>query len=581
MVRAPVALIIALMLAGGAVAMENFKGGGGWDSDRWSSSSWNGWGGGQGEWHDDSWSSGNDDGAWAWADPAQLRSMDRKRKGRTRSPKHMGSIFEVSDQDDDEGGSPHAHPGTARGCMGDSSEKEDSPHAHPGTARGCTGGGGEEGDSRTVLTCCERACGFASHVHTMFVPVDMDDWQEKHRTRCFPCSKVCDPEVYGNVTEARFKKMAKALWRKKTHSEKAKTRGIKLKEELAKCDGMTNKAMREARRSILVSVAHAVASFVASILKLREEEIVGVEDAFEAWGAECERSIADPTYVSRFSSAGCHVLDSTMQFASEITDRISDYFVCRTGPGHADTFDKPCGYFGPNANWVATKQALAALGGGWRCPVCGNEYVPWKSKPSYFKANKIMVIETDGMDMGQLKALGLNADATVSEGKRLEEGDGACSVKFIPFQWEDTKTVALVNRLKQLHLEAHNDGLKDEILLATHDCVAELSLQQDPEVYKQVRDLAHKAAVKKAYFADLRITPAAREKIEEANARALAKGEDWKTYVMEHLEEGFKGNRYMWTPDDEVMSAKDMARFWSTMRVGLQRARAMQSYAKK
>ena len=54
-------------------------------------------------------------------------------------------------------------------------------------------------------------------------------------------------------------------------------------------------------------------------------------------------------------------------------------------------------------------------------------------------------------------------------------------------------------------------------------------------------------------------------------------GEDWKAYVAEHLEEGFKGNRYMWSPSDEVMTAKDMARFWATARTALQRARACQS----
>ena len=159
----------------------------------------------------------------------------------------------------------------------------------------------------------------------------------------------------------------------------------------------------------------------------------------------------------------------------------------------------------------------------------------------------------------------------------LEEGASNACVKFIPFQWEDTKTVALVNRLKELHLQGYDDSLKDEVLLATHERVSELSTQKDVEIYQTVKELAHKAAVKKSYFVDLQLTAMAKEKIAEANARAVAKGEGWKVYVTDHLREGFKGNRYMWSPSEEVMTAKDMARFWATARTALQRARACQS----
>ena len=127
-----------------------------------------------------------------------------------------------------------------------------------------------------------------------------------------------EPEKYANVDEHRFRRMSKAMWRKKTSSEKAKTRALKLKEELKKCDREVDESKREHRRRIITNVAVAIASFVASVLALPEAVIVEVEDAFEAWVQECERSIQDVTYVSRFVSVGCNILDNTMQFASAL-----------------------------------------------------------------------------------------------------------------------------------------------------------------------------------------------------------------------------------------------------------------------
>ena len=87
---------------------------------------------------------------------------------------------------------------------------------------------------------------------------------------------------------------------------------MKLKEELKKRDREVDESKREHRRRIITNVAVAIASFVASVLALPEAVIVEVEDAFEAWVQECERSIQDATYVSRFVSVGCNILDNTM-----------------------------------------------------------------------------------------------------------------------------------------------------------------------------------------------------------------------------------------------------------------------------
>ena len=301
----------------------------GWEDNKWVDSNWRH----DNKWHQGDWQgqSSSEDGSagssasWSLADPGQIKALRREKKSRRRSRSRpatmdeaMEAIFEAtSSDDDDDAKAATKNPGTARGLGSGKGKGSGSPPTavgDPGTARGL--GGGEGDGSRTILHCTERDCDFASHEHNQFYMLDLDDWQERHRVRCMRCCKLHDPATFKDVDDDRFKRMCKALWRKKTSSEKAKLRSLKLKEELDKCARLKDETKRTARHRIISNVAVAMASFVASVLMLPETVITEVEDAFEAWSRECEHSIRDPSYVSKFVSAGCNILDNTMQFAS-------------------------------------------------------------------------------------------------------------------------------------------------------------------------------------------------------------------------------------------------------------------------
>jgi hypothetical protein len=315
------------------------------------------------------------------------------------------------------------------------------------------------------------------------------------------------------------------------------------------------------------------------------ERAQAIEEALDSWMGECTRIQEDPRHIPSLTSAGCNIKDDIMQFASELCDKISEFFLCRSGQTNdytADLSGLPCGFFGPNTNWAGTPSAMAGQGGQWRCPHCGTEFYPWKSKPSWRKANKLLVIEGDGIEteFENISGAGLSPTATdnvSSAGAASSSGAGlppmateTGGVRFIPFQWEDTKTSALHNRLKELQLQKYDDQLKDQILLATAEATQEAMNASDIALCEKIKTISLQSMIRKSYFGEMRMSPQARRLIEEANSRATG----GKTFVYSHLEGTFQGARYIWHQDEVIYTQDDIAKMWATIRVACKRANA-------
>ena len=73
---------------------------------------------------------------------------------------------------------------------------------------------------------------------------------------------------------------------------------------------------RAYKRRVVSNVAVAIAAIIAAVQTVTPEETMQVEDALDAWMAECRKVQNDPGYVPKFGTASADIRNDTMQFAS-------------------------------------------------------------------------------------------------------------------------------------------------------------------------------------------------------------------------------------------------------------------------
>ena len=217
------------------------------------------------------------------------------------------------------------------------------------------------------------------------------------------------------------------------------------------------------------------------------------------------------------------------------------------------------------------------------------KYAPWVSKPSWTSANKLYVIETTGDDGQQLECIKAAMNAAgipvgagslpMATGDGVPVGAGSLpmatgdasqppSVTYIPFQWSDTRTQALTNRMKELNIMRTNSVLKDEIMVTVAETGRMLAGQQQVELYERIKEYAVERVMRKSYFSDMTLTKYAKDTIDHANAGR-------ETYTYEHLLNGFRGARFAWTPDMVVLEQGDVARLWATIKIAVKAAKQL------
>jgi hypothetical protein len=198
---------------------------------------------------------------------------------------------------------------------------------------------------------------------------------------------------------------------------------------------------------------------------------------------------------------------------------------------------------------------------------------PWVSKPSWTSANKLYVIEITGDDGQQMQhlrtALGAAGIPVGAGPLPTATGDASQqSVTYIPFQWSDTRTQALVKRMKELNIMRTDSVLKDEITVTVAETGRMLAGQQQVELYERIKEYAVERVMRKSYFTDMTLTEHAKNTIDFAN-----RGRE--TYTYEHLLNGFRGARFAWTPDTVVLEQGDVARLWATIKIAVKAAKQL------
>ena len=192
---------------------------------------------------------------------------------------------------------------------------------------------------------------------------------------------------------------------------KVNLRVVSMKNAMQDAKKETNETRREYVKRMYHAASKIVAILWAAFQKQNGEEQKRTAEALDAWHAQEQRVVEDPTYVPTTSSCGNLLAHSVAQYAADIMQGLSEYYLCRTKQG---SDGNPCGFFAPSRSWATDDPS--GLGGWYRCPLCGQQYVPWRHRPSaYVGANKLYVLTTD-------------QDLVTETGKTLRAGSAA----FLP-----------------------------------------------------------------------------------------------------------------------------------------------------
>ena len=146
-------------------------------------------------------------------------------------------------------------------------------------------------------------------------------------------------------------------------------------------------------------------------------------------------------------------------------------------------------------------------------------------------------------------------------------GNNVSSVTYIPFQWSDTRTQALTNRMKELNIMRSNSVLKDEIMTSVAETGRMLAGQPQAELYERIKEYAVSRAMAKSYFTDMQLSEHVKWSIDNANSTSREK------YSYEHLLQGFRGARFAWTQDTQVLSQEEVAKMWATIKMAVKAAK--------
>jgi hypothetical protein len=211
---------------------------------------------------------------------------------------------------------------------------------------------------------------------------------------------------------------------------------------------------------------------------------------------------------------------------------------------------------------------------------CATKYAPWQYRASWTPANKLYVVETtgdDGVQMQHIKtALGAAGipvgagtfpEATGEPAAASDTGNNVSSVTFIPFQWSDTRTQALTNRMKELNIMRSDSVMKDEIMTSVAETGRMLAGQSQVELYERIKEFAVARAMAKSYFTDMQLSEHALWSIDNANKSSR------EHYSYAHLLQGFRGARFAWTQDTQVLSQEEVAKMWATIKMAVKAAR--------
>jgi hypothetical protein len=356
-----------------------------WNNGPWSSGStgagshggWSWGGGNQGDW---SWSDGrwsNDDAAsatssqWSWIpDPSAVPVLNRNTGKGQDAGKGQGT-GKGSDtgkgQDAGKGSDAGKGQGAGRGSASSSVGAGHLPMATDDDTSSSVGAGslptatGEEGANKGLF--CRR-CKEGGRCTTLIYE---HDWQGTLWCVCFQCWRLeQDTDQDDDAAASSFERLRKASWRQRIGTAKAVQRGLCIAKMVQDVVREPNESKRNCKRRIITCAVSMVKAFVQDMLRLNDEDLGDVDRAFTLWDQEASKIQADPEHISTLGCVENLLPEEVMQFASEISEHVSEYFLCRNG---IDGSGGVCGYFGPGTAWAATDLSAINTGGHWRCPL--------------------------------------------------------------------------------------------------------------------------------------------------------------------------------------------------------------------
>ena len=402
------------------------------------------------------------------------------------------------------------------------------------------------------LRCVD--CNLPTVAHRLLI--DQDDpsfsWQGRYIMRCVDCCMMGPPEVREAQLpwQPRFKSV-KDFKRAADHAWESKKRGdtenlskrVRITSWQHAVDDIGLRYAGESRKSwrarIIQSTIETVAAITAAILKSSDEKRIQYLAALERWKRTYEdiavsngpprMPLTDESEMKEAVFDDCFIPDSVAQWLNEIVQGVDQYFMCRR---------IGCLFVGLNCMWSFVVGYCR-----YRCPLCGQKYVPWQDRAMSVKAQKCLVLEN-------IHGLALTDQGILLPGGATEAGASIETVStpvgrqprvtMYMCEWSNTTDQALLNDFMAITI-----GLKQQIRASN-----------DSQLIKEIQRLSSHS--KRSYFSDMQMPAEAKRVIDEFNEQKSTPVHERFTY--EHLLPGFQGMQYPYVEGEAILSHTDIMR---------------------
>ena len=299
------------------------------------------------------------------------------------------------------------------------------------------------------------------------------------------------------------------------------------------------------RKIVIKASVQIVTALVVGLLKLTEEQNRKCREALDEWEQDWEKKAKDPEYIPDLDPQ-FKIQDSEAQFLSEIVPGLDDFFLCR---------HRTCMFVGRNTDWVPNM-----MDSQYACPMCGEQFRPWKEQPGYVKSNKVLVMQQTTTD-SKMMVLGPDAAATL----QATEGapnyiPGIGNYYIFPIVWADTATQVLQNKFKSITANL------DETLAQMTDNKARMEYVLDSLQDKRPH----------ALFTPMQMSEVAKMNLDDKNQKASNPDRRWNYQRI--LESGFLGMNCAQHSEafDLPLEQEDIIRIWGLCKWFFHQSRALQ-----
>jgi hypothetical protein len=174
-------------------------------------------------------------------------------------------------------------------------------------------------------------------------------------------------------------------------------------------------------------------SMCAGLNHLTAEQQCKVVKVIDLWVDEWSNEEEFPEYIPAMAREE-PISDLITEFVDQVLPGLNNYLICR---------QKHCSMVCLWMYWIHNRPNDQC-----RCPACGEEYIPWKAKPTWWTTNKVFVVYDD---------VGLQQERDLLDPREWAEHQSKIQVMILPIMWPDTSQCVLMDRVTAIFRSVDRD----------------------------------------------------------------------------------------------------------------------------